>query len=214
MSSYHIPLLLHILACVCCGAVRLFAQMNIIATDTMRINGQNGNVKLVTGSLDRTLNFPAVSGTLALVSDQQSSSCCNGDTSAIFNYRWNNATGETYTSDPIDLGGLSKELILTLAFVYPATVAGQYGEIILETSPSLNFGLWWPIVRWNHNVVQGFTTRNLTIRPTQGSDLNVFPNDPLNLQVGMDGWMKYVRFVARLGGNMIGREVWLGMTVR
>jgi hypothetical protein len=71
------------------------AQTNIIATDTMRINGQNGNVKLVTGSLDRTLNFPAASGTLALVSDQQSSSCCNGDTSAIFSYRWNNPTGET-----------------------------------------------------------------------------------------------------------------------
>jgi hypothetical protein len=192
----------------------MFAQTNIVATDTMRINGQNGNVKLVTGSLDRTLNFPAASGTLALVTDQQGGNCCNGDTSAVFFYRWNNPTGETYTSDPVDLGGLSKELILTLQIWYPATQAGFNGGVRLETSPTLD-GIWWPIVDYPHAVVAGITRRNFTIRPTQGSDQNVLPNVALNnWAVGMDGWMKYVRAVATLGGNVVGREVWFGMTVR
>jgi hypothetical protein len=113
---------------------------------------------------------------------------------------------------------LGKELILTVSVVYPANLANKYGEVRLETTPSLDTPFWWPVVRYTHPIAFGVSMYSWTIRPQAGADKKAHPvTDPydgINDTVFMIGWMKYIRVVAELGGGQVGRQVLIGLTVR
>lgn len=192
-----------------------WAQTSTVAVDTFKINGQGGNVNLVTGTSNRTLNFPSQSGTLALEgSTAGSGQCCPTDTSILFGYVFQNAANTTIVSDVIDVGQYSKELVAVIGIGYPGNVVGAGGSVRIETAADLVSGWWWPVLDYAHNVAVGQPTMNIVVRPAQEYYANAIPVQNINTKVYMHGWLKYIRVVGQLGGGGIGRYFVVGLTVR
>lgn len=197
------------------SVARTYAQTGIVASDTLRINGQTGSLNLLTGAGNRTLNFPAQSGTLALESSGAGSGqCCPTDTSILFSYVFQNAANTTIVSDVIDVGQYSKELVAVIGFGYPGNVVGAGGSVRIETAAELVSGWWWPVIDYAHNVAIGQPTMNIIVRPSQEYYASSIPAQNINTKVYMHGWLKYIRVVGQLGGGGIGRYFVVGLTVR
>lgn len=195
--------------------ITITAQTNTIATDTIKIAGQNGNVNLITGDSNRTLNFPNGSGTLALEGSGSGlgGQCCPSDTSAVYSYTWQTVANDKYVSDAIDVGRFSKELNVIMQVLYPTTI-NAYGSVKIETAADLNSGFWWPVIEHLHYVTAGFDRVNFVIRPTQEYVTNYWAPSDINRKVCMHGWLKYIRVVGQLGGGQPGRQMLVAITIR
>lgn len=197
-----------------------WSQTNTIASDTIKINGQGGNVKLVTGNSERTLNFPTQSGTLALEgSGSGSGQCCPTDTSfIIMNGVANTAATYIAVSESYEVGRFGRELILAV-FINMQGVLGD-ARVILETCSDLNSPAWFPIIDHNTGGFQNGALRSWVVRPAGTSELGLggggynFNETQYTQTFQMKGWMKYIRMTAILWRGNAGKSIVANITVR